>query len=240
MTLKLLVVCSLLLATIATAFRYGTKITSSKTANMKGDAVTKVIASLGIASSLLGGALNANAAAISSTGTSFAQAQSTSFQIAAADPIPSLGAPAPDFSLPSNTGKSISLNDLRGSRTVLYFYPGDFTSGCTIEAQAFQRDYTKYKDLDAKIVGVSVDSVEKHLDFSKSYGLDFPLLSDQGGKVSAQYGTLLDIPFMGKFSNRQTYIISPDGKVEYVFTDVESRLAKHSSEVLAKLTELKK
>ena len=85
-----------------------------------------------------------------------------------------------------------------------------------------------------------MDSVEKHLDFSKSYGLDFPLLSDVGGKVSGQYGTLLDIPFMGKFSNRQTYLLSPDGKVEYVFTDVESRLAKHSTEVLAKIAEMKK
>merc|ERR1719502_2071414 len=204
----------------------------------KRDTVTKAIASFGIASSLFGGALVSNAADIAQTTTGF---QTTTLEIAAAgDPIPSLGSPAPDFSLPSNTGKPISLADLKGSRTVLYFYPGDFTSGCTIEAQAFQRDYPKYKELDAKIIGVSVDSVEKHLDFSKSYGLDFPLLSDQGGKVSAQYGTLLDIPFMGKFSNRQTYIISPDGKVEYVFTDVESRLAKHSSEVLAKLTELKK
>jgi len=115
---------------------------------------------------------------------------------------------------------------------------GDFTQGCTIEAQAFQRDIEKYKALDAKVVGVSVDTVDKHLDFSKSYNLAFPLLSDNGGVVSSSYGSLLDLGFIGKFSNRQTYIISPDLKIEAVFTDVESRLAKHSEEVLAKLTEL--
>jgi len=80
--------------------------------------------------------------------------------------------------------------------------------------------------------------VEKHLDFGKSYGLDFPLLSDNGGVVSNKYGSLLDFGFVGKFSNRQTYIISPYGKIQYVFTDVESRINKHSEDVLAKLTEL--
>jgi peroxiredoxin Q/BCP len=140
--------------------------------------------------------------------------------------------------LPSNSGKEISLKDLAGKRTVLYFYPGDFTQGCTIEAQAFERDIEKYKDLGVQVVGVSVDSVDKHLDFKKKYGLDFPLLSDQGGKVSDKYGSLLDLKFLGKFSNRQTYIISPEGKIEYVFTDVESKVAKHSEDVLKKLSNL--
>lgn len=83
-----------------------------------------------------------------------------------------------------------------------------------------------------------MDSVDKHLDFKKKYGLDFPLLSDQGGAVSDKYGSLLDLGFIGKFSNRQTYIISPQGKIEYVFTDVESSVAKHSEQVLKKLKEL--
>lgn len=86
-----------------------------------------------------------------------------------------------------------------------------------------------------QVVGVSVDSVDKHLDFKKTYGLDFPLLSDQGGVVSGKYGSLIDLGFIGKFSNRQTYIISPDSKIEYVFTDVEGKVAKHSADVLAKL-----
>jgi thioredoxin-dependent peroxiredoxin len=149
--------------------------------------------------------------------------------------IPAIGSAAPDFSLPSNRGKSINLSDLKGKRSVLYFYPGDFTQGCTIEAQAFQRDLSQYQSLGVDIFGVSVDSVDKHLDFSKSYGLGFPLLSDNGGVVSKSYGSLLDLGFLGKFSNRQTYILSPDLKIEAVFTDVESRLSKHSDEVLAKL-----
>ena len=86
---------------------------------------------------------------------------------------------------------------------------------------------------------MSVDSVDKHLDFAKTYGLSFALASDQGGAVSNSFGSLLDLGFIGKFSNRQTYIIDKEGKVAAVFTDVESRLAKHSEEVLKKLNELK-
>ena len=85
---------------------------------------------------------------------------------------------------------------------------------------------------------MSVDSVAKHLDFGKTYGLDFPLLSDEGGVVSGKFGSLLDLGFIGKFSNRQTYIISPAGKVEYVFTDVDSRVAQHSADVLKVLETL--
>ena len=155
-----------------------------------------------------------------------------------ADGLPAVNVPAPDFSLPSNRGKNIGLSDLRGKWTVLYFYPGDFTSGCTIEAQSFEKGSAAIRALGAEIVGVSVDSIEKHLDFAKSYGLSFPLLSDDGGLVSSKYGSALKIPFMGTFSNRQTYLIDPEGKLRWVFTDVQSRLAKHSDEVIAKLKEL--
>lgn len=157
-----------------------------------------------------------------------------------ADAIPLIGASAPEFSLPSNTGSDISLTDLVNSKrwTVLYFYPGDFTSGCTIEAKSFEKDIDKYKELNAEIVGVSVDTVDKHLDFKKKYGLDFPLLSDVGGVVSNKYGSLLNLGFLGKFSNRQTYLISPEGKVQYVFTDVEGRINSHSTDVLEKLKSL--
>ncbi len=80
--------------------------------------------------------------------------------------------------------------------------------------------------------------MDKHLDFGKSYGLNFPLLSDNGGVVSASYGSVLTIPFIGRFSNRQTYIIDPAGKLRYVFTDVESRVKKHADDVITKLAEL--
>ncbi|CAM9260390.1 unnamed protein product [Laminaria digitata] len=147
---------------------------------------------------------------------------------------------APDFTLPSNTGKDISLKDLlkKAKHTVLYFYPGDFTSSCTIEAQGFQKDFAKYGEKDAQIVGVSVDSIEKHLNFEKSYDLQFPLLSDIGANVADLYGSKLDIPFMGKFANRLTFIIGSDGKIEKVYSDVEGKVAKHSADVLATLATL--
>ena len=151
---------------------------------------------------------------------------------------PRAGATAPAFSLPSNFGRNIGLEELKGSWSVVYFYPGDFTAGCTLEAKLFQSDYKKYSDMGVLILGISVDSIDKHLDFQKKYGLEFPLASDEGGKVSDQFGALLNIPFIGKFSNRQTYIIGPDSTVRAVFRDVENNISKHSSDVLAKLTEL--
>jgi peroxiredoxin Q/BCP len=155
-----------------------------------------------------------------------------------ADGLPAVSAPAPPFKLPSNAGKDISLDDLKGKWSVLYFYPGDFTSGCTIEAQNFEAKSKDIRALGAEIYGVSVDSLEKHLDFKKTYSLSFPLLSDKDGKVSETYGSALKIPFMGTFSNRQTYLIDPEGKLRWVFTDVQSRLNKHADEVISKLKEL--
>jgi peroxiredoxin Q/BCP len=90
-----------------------------------------------------------------------------------------------------------------------------------------------------KPVGVSVDPVEKNAQFCTSEGLDFFMLSDTGGRVSKLYGSALSIPGFGTFSNRQTYLIDPDGNLRWVFNDVESHIARHSTEVLDKLTELK-
>ena len=154
---------------------------------------------------------------------------------AVADGLPAVSAPAPTFTLPSNAGRDISNADLKGKWSVLYFYPGDFTSGCTLEAQNFEKNADAIRALGAEIYGVSVDSIDKHLDFKKKYGLSFPLLSDKDGKVSEAYGSALKIPFMGTFSNRQTYIIDPEGNLRWVFTDVESRLKKHAEEVIDKL-----
>ena len=106
-----------------------------------------------------------------------------------------------------------------------------------MEARAFQRDIDNYRQLNAQIVGVSVDPPEKNAQFCSSEGLDFYMLSDIGGRVSKLYGTALSIPGFGTFSNRQTYIIDPKGNLRYVFTDVESRIARHSGEVLEKLSE---
>ena len=121
---------------------------------------------------------------------------------------------------------------------MLYFYPGAFSQGCTLEARAFQRDIDQYRKLNTQIVGVSVDQPEKNAQFCSAEGLDFYMLSDTGGQVSKLYGSALSIPGFGTFSNRQTYIIDPDGNLRWVFTDVESRIPRHSGEVLEKLQEL--
>lgn len=154
---------------------------------------------------------------------------------------PAVGSKAPAFDLPNSRGDgNTSLDDLvaNGKWTVLYFYPGAFTSGCTLEAKSFQRDLDEYRKLNAQIVGVSVDPPEKNAQFCSSVGLDFFMLSDTGGRVSKEYGSALSIPGFGSFSNRQTYLIDPNGKVRWVFEDVESRIPRHSQEVLSKLVEL--
>jgi len=153
-----------------------------------------------------------------------------------------VGAQAPEFELENSRGNGLTtLEQLKqnGKWTVLYFYPGAFTSGCTLEARGFQRDLDSYRKLNAQIVGVSVDSVEKNASFCSEEKLDFFMLSDKGGAVSKKYGSALSIPGFGTFSNRQTYIIDPSGDLRWIFTDVESKIARHSSEVLEKLTELK-
>jgi peroxiredoxin Q/BCP len=119
-----------------------------------------------------------------------------------------------------------------------YFSTGAFTSGCTLEARGFQRDIDSFRQLNAQIVGVSVDAVEKNAQFCTAEGLDFFMLSDEGGRVSKRYGSALSIPGFGTFSNRQTYIIDPKGNLQWVFTDVESHISRHSQEVLDKLKEL--
>jgi len=156
-------------------------------------------------------------------------------------PLP--GNKAPSFELPNSRGNGITTLDgltQTGKWTVLYFYPGAFTSGCTLEARGFQKDMEEYRKLNAQIVGVSVDPVEKNAQFCFEEKLDFYMLSDKGGLVSKKYGSALSIPGFGTFSNRQTYVIDPMGNLRWIFTDVESRIARHSAEVLEKLTELEK
>ncbi len=145
---------------------------------------------------------------------------------------PPLNQPAPEFTLATNTGDGeISLSDYRGKWVVLYFYPKDFTSGCTLEARRFQQDLPKYLDKNAQILGVSADDVDSHAEFCESEGLKFPLLADTEGKVSKAYGS-----WMSFVSLRHTYIIDPEGILREQFLGV--RPAIHSTEVLARLDEL--
>ncbi|MDP8964618.1 MAG: peroxiredoxin [Cyanobacteriota bacterium] len=145
---------------------------------------------------------------------------------------PPLSQPAPEFTLPTNSGVGeISLSDYRGKWVVLYFYPKDFSSGCTLEARRFQQDLPKYMDKNVQILGVSADDVDSHAEFCESEGLKFPLLADTDGKVSKAYGS-----WMSFVSLRHTYIIDPEGILREQFLGV--RPAIHSTEVLARLDEL--
>jgi peroxiredoxin Q/BCP len=145
---------------------------------------------------------------------------------------PAIGEIAPEFSLPSNSEDGqISLSDYRGKWVVVYFYPKDFTSGCTLEAKRFQQDLVKYQQRNTQILGISADDLESHTKFCDSEGLKFPLLADLGGKVSKQYGS-----WMGLFSLRHTYLIDPQGILKEIFLGVQP--AVHSKEVLARLDEL--
>ncbi|MDX2243259.1 MAG: peroxiredoxin [Leptolyngbyaceae cyanobacterium bins.302] len=147
-------------------------------------------------------------------------------------PLPALHQPAPAFTLPTNTGDgTISLSDYRGKWVVAYFYPRDFTPGCTLEARRFQEDMPKYLAHKAQVIGISVDDVDSHAEFCDSEGLKFPLLADEDGAVSKAYGA-----WLAPLSLRHTYIIDPDGQLQAIFTGV--RPAIHSAEVLAKLDEL--
>jgi peroxiredoxin Q/BCP len=151
--------------------------------------------------------------------------------------MPSVGSNAPDFTLKTNEGKSASLKDFRGKWVVLYFYPKDFTSGCTMEARNFQRDLSKYQNLQAVILGVSVDTAESHKEFCAKEGLNFTLLSDPDATVSTQYGSVQDYKGM-KLSARNTFLIDPAGKIVKQFIGVKPDV--HSEEVLAALATLQK
>ena len=160
------------------------------------------------------------------------------FSVAAfAAEFPPVGSAAPDFTLKTDEGKTASLKDFRGKWVVLYFYPKDFTSGCTIEAQNFQRDLAKYAAKNAAIVGVSVDSAESHKDFCTKEGLKYRLLSDPEGKVSTAYNSVME--YNGtKLSARNTFLIDPKGNLVRVFAKVKP--VGHSEEVLAALDEVQK
>ncbi len=148
-----------------------------------------------------------------------------------------VGQPAPDFTLTSQDGNQVSLSQFKGHWVVLYFYPKDFTSGCTVEAHKFQEDQDKYKALDAAIVGVSVDTADSHKQFCTKEGLTFKLLADPTAKVPAEYDSIME--YQGtKLAARHTFLIDPSGKIVKSYMDVNPK--NHSEEVLADLKTLQK
>ncbi|HXN71379.1 MAG TPA: peroxiredoxin [Candidatus Acidoferrales bacterium] len=155
----------------------------------------------------------------------------------AGDKPPQAGTAAPDFTLNSQEGTPVNLHDYRGKWVVLYFYPKDFSGGCTVEAHNFQRDLAQYQAKHVTILGVSVDTADSHQKFCTKEGLNFKLLADTDHKVSEAYGSVMNLG-VKKLSARHTFIISPDGVIVQEFMDVNP--SNHSEQVLAALTELQK
>jgi len=161
---------------------------------------------------------------------------SAMFAVAADQPQPpAAGNPAPAFTLPNQEGAQVSLDQFKGKWIVLYFYPKDFTSGCTVEAHNFQRDIDKYTEKNAVIVGVSVDEVESHKSFCTKEGLNFKLLADSSHAVVQKYGSVTEYKGM-TLAARNTFLIDPTGVIRKVYLKVSPQ--GHSEEVLADLQHL--
>ena len=146
-----------------------------------------------------------------------------------------VGDKAPDFTLPSQSGEQVRLQDRLGQGVVvLYFYPKDETSGCTREACAFRDSHEVFTDAGAEVIGVSSDSVDKHAAFATHHKLPFTLLSDKGGKVRKAY----EVPAtLGFIPGRVTYVIDRDGTVRHVFNSMTNidRHVKDALEVVRRL-----
>ena len=149
------------------------------------------------------------------------------------------GQPAPTFRLPTGEGGEVALEDLRGKRVVLYFYPKDDTPGCTREACAFRDLRSEFAAKDAEIIGVSPDSADSHRAFSQKFSLPFTLLADEQAEVAKQYGVWIlrerdGRQFMG--IDRTTFLIDRDGIVRRVFPKVT--VDGHANEILEALDKL--
>ena len=146
-----------------------------------------------------------------------------------------VGDVAPEFELSDQHGQLHSLEDYRDQWVVLYFYPKDETPGCTTEACEFRDNIFAFKDLNAQILGVSLDDVESHKAFAENHGLPFPLLADVDGTASTAYGVKTRA-FGFAVAKRQTFVIGPDGTIAKHYEKVNP--SEHSKEVLADLREL--
>jgi peroxiredoxin Q/BCP len=144
------------------------------------------------------------------------------------------GTKAPDFTLPTDGGGTVTLSKLKGKKVVLYFYPKDDTSGCTAEACGFRDSLPNFKKLDATVIGVSRDSVASHDKFKKKYELPFMLAADTDGKVTERYGVWVEKSMYGRKYmgiERATFLIDEKGMVKQVWHKV--KVPGHVEEVMA-------
>ena len=152
-----------------------------------------------------------------------------SFPVFAGEP-PTTGADAPDFNLQDQNGDWHTLEDYRGQWLAVYFYPKDDTPGCTTEACNFRDNIYAFKAIDAAVVGISVDDVESHKEFSDKYNLPFTILADEDSKTTKAYGVLRDYKLL-KLASRQSFLIDPEGRIAKHYANVDPDT--HTDEVLA-------
>jgi peroxiredoxin Q/BCP len=145
-----------------------------------------------------------------------------------------VGDAAPKFRLPSKDGNYVALDDFRGKKLVLYFYPKDGTRGCTIEACSFRDSYSAFKELGVEILGISPDSVNSHEKFAEMEQLPFPLLSDSEGSIRRAYGVK---PTLGLIPGRATFVIDGQGIIRHIYSS-QIHPERHVKEALAALKEL--
>jgi len=146
------------------------------------------------------------------------------------------GQPAPDFELPSDTGETVRLSELRGKPVVLYFYPKDDTPGCTTQACGIRDAYGEFERAGAVVLGVSPDDEASHVKFKEKYGLPFTLLADADHEVAEQYGVWGEKTYAGRTYmgvSRSTFVIAADGSVARVMHNVKPD--SHADDVLAAL-----
>ncbi len=151
--------------------------------------------------------------------------------------MPPVGATAPNFTLPSQNGTPISLNEYKGKWVVLYFYPKDQTQGCSLEAHNFQRDLPRYDALHAVVLGVSLDTVDSHKAWCTKDSFTFKMLADPDHKVVDEYGVPLTTHAGSSYASRDTFLINPEGKIMKVWQVRD--VATHSADVLAAIQSMK-
>jgi len=153
----------------------------------------------------------------------------------AAGEAPAVGSEAPAFRLQDQNGEWHDLADYRGGWLAVYFYPKDDTPGCTTEACNFRDNIYAFKAIGASVVGISVDDVESHKEFSSKYKLPFTILADETGETADAYGVLRDWKLM-KIASRQSFLVDPEGVIVKHYADVDPET--HTQEVLADLEAL--